>query len=346
MKLLFDFKTLLLVVAVITMTGLTTGETMAQPQPATEISSVETLKFWKWGEGQTVEDQLHDSRAVGSPFSRHLFKLYRHLLNDPDQIFRPSQKVYNHFRRKAIVSAEGDIIMPEPLDHWKMESDDQLFEAHARLMGYLSAGGRAFAPRDMARTQFYYECWLMAKAGYIFPPMAQVCQERFKIGLNDVEITLSAFKPDRSIKESPLFPDAESQAGRVPSRAEAERRGAVHSTPIIPLEDAKYFVFFDFDKSNLDETAERVIEAAAEQIQSRSDLGAVITAGHADRSGPVPYNRRLSLDRAQTVRQSLIKEGVDENLVKIRALGESTPLVPTADGVKEPANRRVEITFE
>ena len=69
-------------------------------------------------------------------------------------------------------------------------------------------------------------------------------------------------------------------------------------------------------------------------------------AGHADRSGPEAYNQALSERRADNVAQALGQRGIpDQQRCAVEAYGESQPRVPTADGVREPQNRRVEIVF-
>ena len=71
----------------------------------------------------------------------------------------------------------------------------------------------------------------------------------------------------------------------------------------------------------------------------------VVATGHADRSGPENYNMALSLRRANAVKDSLIRNGVPAGAIQVVGRGESQPLVPTADGVREPQNRRVEIVI-
>ena len=68
-------------------------------------------------------------------------------------------------------------------------------------------------------------------------------------------------------------------------------------------------------------------------------------AGHADRSGTVRYNQALSLRRAEAVAAELIRLGVPRPRITVQGFGESRALVPTADGVREPQNRRVEIVL-
>ncbi|HWL48054.1 MAG TPA: OmpA family protein, partial [Sphingomonadaceae bacterium] len=71
----------------------------------------------------------------------------------------------------------------------------------------------------------------------------------------------------------------------------------------------------------------------------------VMLAGHADRSGAASYNVGLSQRRADAVRSYLAGKGIPDSAMSTEAFGESRPLVETADGVREPQNRRVEITF-
>jgi outer membrane protein OmpA-like peptidoglycan-associated protein len=65
--------------------------------------------------------------------------------------------------------------------------------------------------------------------------------------------------------------------------------------------------------------------------------------GYTDLSGTVAYNQKLSVRRAQTVQTELERDGVPAGEISIHGYGESNPLVPTAVGVREPQNRRVEI---
>ena len=71
----------------------------------------------------------------------------------------------------------------------------------------------------------------------------------------------------------------------------------------------------------------------------------ISATGHADRSGSEDYNMALSLRRADAVREALIAGGIDPNTITVAGRGESEPAVPTPDGVKEQANRRVEIVL-
>jgi len=72
----------------------------------------------------------------------------------------------------------------------------------------------------------------------------------------------------------------------------------------------------------------------------------VTATGHTDKSGPDDYNMALSLRRANAVKDALVRDGVPAGVISVVGRGESQPLVPTADGVREPQNRRVEIVLQ
>lgn len=66
--------------------------------------------------------------------------------------------------------------------------------------------------------------------------------------------------------------------------------------------------------------------------------------GHTDRVGKVADNDALSRVRAAAVRDALVGAGIDVRQIEVSGRGEREPLVPTADEVDEPKNRRVEIS--
>ena len=103
-----------------------------------------------------------------------------------------------------------------------------------------------------------------------------------------------------------------------------------------------FMVFFDWDRSNLSSQAEATIQQAASAYK-QTGAARVTATGHADRSGPEGYNMALSLRRANAVKNSLVRNGVPAAAIAVVGRGESQPLVQTADGVREPQNRRVEI---
>jgi outer membrane protein OmpA-like peptidoglycan-associated protein len=105
-----------------------------------------------------------------------------------------------------------------------------------------------------------------------------------------------------------------------------------------------FMVFFDWDKDDITEQAASILDNAASAYQ-HCGQPKVLISGHTDRSGPDEYNVRLSQRRTANVRSYLAGRAVPDQFMSAEAFGESRPLVDTADGLKEPQNRRVEITF-
>lgn len=109
--------------------------------------------------------------------------------------------------------------------------------------------------------------------------------------------------------------------------------------------DDNYLVFFAFDRSDLTPVSEAVVNEVVDAWK-QGRPAKVMLAGHADRAGSERYNMALSERRARTVAAALVARGVPADVLDVKWFGESQPRVPTPDGVAEPQNRRVEITFE
>ncbi len=105
-----------------------------------------------------------------------------------------------------------------------------------------------------------------------------------------------------------------------------------------------FLVFFDWNKSNLTPEAFEVVQTIA--MEAKDVPSAPIQAiGHTDTSGSAIYNQGLSERRASTVRNALVNMGVT-NPITTLGKGQTQPLVPTGDGVREPQNRRVEVEIQ
>jgi outer membrane protein OmpA-like peptidoglycan-associated protein len=116
----------------------------------------------------------------------------------------------------------------------------------------------------------------------------------------------------------------------------------VAPAPSVPK---SYLVFFDFNKSDLTSQATAIVDQAAKNAGPAKVTKLEVT-GHTDTVGSDAYNMRLSRRRAESVAAQLEKDGIPSSEIEIVAKGKRDLLVPTADGVKEPQNRRVQIVYE
>ena len=106
-----------------------------------------------------------------------------------------------------------------------------------------------------------------------------------------------------------------------------------------------YLVFFDFNKSDLTGQATQIVDQAASNAGPAKVTRLTVT-GHTDTVGSDAYNMRLSRRRAESVASRLEKDGIPSSEIEIVAKGKRDLLVPTADGFREPQNRRVQIVYD
>ena len=101
-------------------------------------------------------------------------------------------------------------------------------------------------------------------------------------------------------------------------------------------------LFFDWGKAELSRDATGTLDAMVPDLL-KSPGATVTLESHSDRSGPIAANRYSSQRRAEVVRDYLIGRGVAAGAITIQAFGEDRPIITTADGVREPQNRRVDV---
>jgi OOP family OmpA-OmpF porin len=104
-------------------------------------------------------------------------------------------------------------------------------------------------------------------------------------------------------------------------------------------------VFFEWDSAVVPDSAMPTIQAAAQNLAACGWRG-ISVAGHTDRSGGDSYNDALARRRADAVARLVAGQGTAGSQIEVSSFGERTPKVPTADGERNPQNRRVEITVK
>jgi OOP family OmpA-OmpF porin len=178
---------------------------------------------------------------------------------------------------------------------------------------------------------------LSATAEYRF--MATLQEEKFSIETNGVST---------SAKVGHQYNHAGLLGLRYAFGVEAPPPPAPTPAPVVapaPAPARTYLVFFDWDKADLTARAKQIIAEAA-QNASRVKVTRIEVSGHADRTGTAAYNQKLSQRRADNVAAELVRLGVPQAEIAVMAYGDTHPLVPTAAGVREPQNRRVEIVLK
>ena len=130
------------------------------------------------------------------------------------------------------------------------------------------------------------------------------------------------------------------EAGHTDADAVHQEFGTVLAAlPPAPVSSTLYFII---DSDDLTAESRALAPTILNQI-ARFPAAEVVVIGHTDTQGSDDYNDKLSLDRARSVKRQLIGLGFDAAHIAVEGRGKRELLVPTADGVAEPRNRRAEI---
>ncbi len=224
------------------------------------------------------------------------------------------------FTERAKAAAAGQDFGPQNPADRKLPADmvGKAKALHTDLVAALGSGRQA-APVPAARAQAMYDCWLQELEENIQPADIAWCMGNFE----------------------PAF--AELKRAIAPKPAAAAPAAAPAATPAAM--PGPFLVYFDWDRSSIDSEDRNAIQQALASARQAGSARFVIE-GHTDLSGPDAHNDRLSQRRAEAVAGELRKSGVSESQLRVTGFGETTPAVKTADGVREPQNRRAVIKIE
>jgi OmpA-OmpF porin, OOP family len=282
------------------------------------------------------------------------------------------------FAERAMALSAGQSVPPEPLSARNLSNSEfgVMFEARSRLLQSFDQGAKEIVPGDAAQAQVMFECWMQELEEGNQPDDIADCKSGYEAAMAEVDEALRypPPPPPSNIPENVVIllegPDGRPSAieihtdsGRrmtldeageafelvglanrifVPAQEDVDEAFA----PALAAEPEKpeiFLLYFASNATTLTAESEAEMSRALASIRAR-DVTDVSVIGHTDRQGPDDYNFRLSSARANAVRDALISGGADAAVVEADFHGEALPLVPTADGVGEPRNRRVEVT--
>ena len=101
-------------------------------------------------------------------------------------------------------------------------------------------------------------------------------------------------------------------------------------------------IFFDLNASLLKKESEKELNILFSMLQKNPDLKIEIS-GHTDSTGSHLFNQILSEQRAESVRQYLIKLGIDKNRITSRGYGSEMPVSSNESEEGRAKNRRTEM---
>lgn len=278
--------------------------------------------------GSKTEEIKH-ADLEGSEFLKILAREYRNLSQKEEASYDWFDA--DHFADKGLAAARGVGVMPENPDNWDIDREymQQLRKARVELLGNISDKVKRDMPDAAARAYALYDCWVEEQEENWQDSDIAQCRDGFFRTLNYISV--------------------------------AENRGAVHSDIVYDGQEnsahemefvinkdlyaTNYVVFFPLGSGKINIQGEEALRQVALELEGISDYSITLN-GHTDRLGGEYGNLTLSRERAQAVKDYLVKLGINPQNVKLFGFGESDPARVTSDNVSDPANRRVEIFVE
>jgi OOP family OmpA-OmpF porin len=258
----------------------------------------------------TELQKAREMQPAGSPYNVELSRGY----------LEYSRKEYNEgdyeesdfAALRSIAAGKGQSVTPAEMGRYHLPTDKvgELTTSRQRLVAAQGKGGSSVAPSDMARAQVMFDCWIHEQEENFEPEEITACRDGFMLAMGRVEMALAP-KPK----------------------------------PVVMMAPKDYLVFFDWNKADVTPEAASILKTVAANAKKMGD-SKIVATGYTDLSGSAAYNMGLSERRAEAVKADLVGQGVPANNITTIGRGEADPLVPTADGVREPQNRRVQIQFE
>ena len=125
--------------------------------------------------------------------------------------------------------------------------------------------------------------------------------------------------------------------------SEEEVRQAFGTTlSALPGRPTSFMLYFLEGKDELTPESREELDRVFAELKRRP-LPDIVVIGHTDTVGGLTYNDKLSLARAERMREMMVELGIPAERVQAAGRGKRELLVPTEDNISEPRNRRVEI---
>lgn len=181
-----------------------------------------------------------------------------------------------------------------------------------------------------------------------------IAQARTLASMGKLTAALGVARPDQpGLKEAgqdrePLLPPEELCPFDAPELAVVDKSVDAPKPVAIKLEQPLKVTFpasalFDFDKSVLKPEGKRGLDNLLAKVKG-ADIEIYIVVGHTDSIGTDEYNRKLSLRRADSVKNYLVSQGVPQIKIRADGRGESEPVASNKTAGGRSQNRRVEVT--
>lgn len=111
----------------------------------------------------------------------------------------------------------------------------------------------------------------------------------------------------------------------------------------LPARPASFLLYFITGTDELTDESKAELQKVLAELKQRP-VPDIAVIGHTDTVGELEANDRLSAQRAERMKGFLVEIGIPASRIQVAGRGARELLVPTAEDVDEPRNRRVEIS--
>ena len=240
-----------------------------------------------------------------------------------------SAKLYSE---KALRSLKSDLIYPEKNSNWKISLNkiNEIKVAHTNLLSIYNEA-KIIDPKNLAIAISSLDCWSEQQEENWQTWDINNCKDSFLESMHKIYKNLA--KNEKVEKENSKEKSYENDI-------------EIESNATLVTEDINsnilQIIYFDFDKSELSSISKKEIKKFLEKYENV--ISKFLIVGHTDTKGTKEYNYKLSIERANVVKNLLIDLGIKEENIKILGKGEIDLNIKTNDEVPHPANRRAEIS--
>ena len=234
----------------------------------------------------------------------------------------------NYFAEKGIKASLNQEISPESPISWSLDAN-QIEQANIARQGlvqlFANPKARQTLQPQLAHLHLLYDCWVSREEeSYQLAGMAR-CKVLFFRLYEEI---------NKYLEEQEIV-----KAKKAQEKAQEEVKVIQMQEP----EFTRFDIYFDLDLYKFNNKADRIFTELFKYLETLNGDYKILIVGGADRMGKVLYNDALAQKRSLAVKTRLIKNGVPEDLIETKSLGENNPEIITKEDDQNKNNRRVGI---
>ena len=238
-----------------------------------------------------------------------------------------SAKLYSE---KALRAFSGENIYPEEITYWKLPTEIAK-DISSSYNNLLSIYDEAIIknPKNLAKAISSLDCWTEQEEEKWQTWDIDKCKNDFHSAMHDIYNLLTSDDEQEEIAKVIDQETEKDDSPQVVIVTENENK------------EVMQIIYFDFDNSKLSEVSRNTLFNFLDK--NKKKLSRYIIFGHTDTKGSSQYNMKLSIKRAESVKEVLLDQGIAPDDISILGKGENELAIDTPDNTKHPANRRAEV---